>query len=48
MKYEVTVNRRFSYVRSYKVLKGVKEDTNKVSKMFQALVDKYVLKKQDV
>ncbi len=48
MKYEVTVNKRFSYIKSYRVLKSMKKDTNRVSQLMQSLIDKYVLKKQGI
>ncbi len=48
MKYEVVINKKFSYVKSYRILKSTKGNTNALSKAVQKLIDKYVLKKQNI
>ncbi len=45
MKYYATINKRVHYIKIYKILKKVSGDTNQFSKMFQRLINKYVLKK---
>ena len=44
MKYTFAINRKFSYVKTYRVVKRPNEQTNAVSKFVQRLIDKYVLK----
>ncbi len=48
MKYEVVINKKFAYVRTYKILKSVNQNTNVLSKFVQNLVDKYIEKKQSI
>ncbi|MCL5008576.1 MAG: hypothetical protein M1156_01645 [Candidatus Marsarchaeota archaeon] len=48
MKYEVAINKKFSYVRSYKILKTAKGNSNVVSRYVQKLLDKYLLKRQNI
>lgn len=44
MKYTFAINRRFSYVKTYRVAKRPNEQTNAISKLVQQLINKYVLK----
>ncbi len=46
MKYLVNINKRVRNVRIYSIVKKVNENTNAVSKMFQKIIDKYILKKK--
>ena len=46
MEYKVYISRKFSYTRSYKVLKSTKGNTNALSRWALKLVDRYVLKKR--
>ncbi len=46
MKYYVTVNKKYRYVRVFDILKRPHESTNKVSKWFSAFIDKMVAKQQ--
>jgi len=42
MKYFVTVNRRYHYVKVFSVLKRINEKTNPVSRAFASLVERLV------
>ena len=44
MKYTFAVNRKFSYVKTYRVVKRPNEQTNAISKLVQRLINRYVLK----
>jgi hypothetical protein len=46
MKYTFAINRKFSYVKTYRVVKRPDEQTNAISKLVQKLIDKYVLKSE--
>ena len=46
MPYEVTINKKFTYVKLYKIVKSVKGEQNKISKMLTNLTAKYLLKKK--
>jgi hypothetical protein len=46
MKYNVRINRKFRYVKTYMVLKKVNENTNAVSKLVQGFVDRYLAGKK--
>ncbi len=48
MKYDVYVRKRFSYIKSYRVLKSTRGNSNPFSRWVLGLVDKYVLKKQSI
>ena len=44
MAYEITVNKKFTYVKLYNILKSVKGGQNQISRKFSSLVDKYLFK----
>ena len=44
MKYSPAVSRKFSYVRTYRVVRKVNDQSNAISRFVQGLIDKYVLK----
>lgn len=46
MAYDVTINKKYNYVKLYNIKKSVKGDQNKISKIVSSLVDKYVLNKK--
>ncbi|MDE1873664.1 MAG: hypothetical protein KGI04_00905 [Candidatus Micrarchaeota archaeon] len=46
MKYLVTINRKYQYVRVYNVLKKMNESTNPLSKAAERLIGRFVLKKK--
>ncbi len=46
MKYTFAINRKFSYVKTYRVVKRPDEQTNAISKLVQKLIEKYVLKSE--
>ncbi len=48
MKYNVMINRKYSNIRVYKIVKRVNESTNVLSKSFQNFIDKYIVKKKRV
>ena len=48
MKYDVVINKKFSYVKSYKVLKSTRGNVNPVTAAIMKFMDKYVLKKQSI
>ncbi|MGC8538312.1 MAG: hypothetical protein ACP5MK_00370 [Candidatus Micrarchaeia archaeon] len=43
--YYATVNKKFEYVKVYRIVKKVNENTNSISRLMQKLVDKYLYKK---
>lgn len=45
LEYKVEVKRKFRHMRIYRISKKMNDNTNAVSRMMQALVDKYILKK---
>ena len=45
-RYQVTINKKVRYIKVYKVLKRVNQNTNFVSDLMLKLVDKYILKKK--
>ena len=47
MPYEVIINKKYTYVKLYNVVKSVKGEQNKLSKIMTDLVNKYVLKKPE-
>ena len=42
MKYFVTVNKEYHYVKVYRIIKKINDATNPISIKFQALVDRIV------
>ena len=46
MKYTFAINRKFSYVKTYRVVKRPDEQTNAISKLVQKFIEKYVLKSE--
>ena len=46
MPYEVIINKKFSHVRLYNILKSVKGEQNKISKIVSSLVNKYIFKRK--
>ncbi len=47
-KYYVTVNKKVKYVKVYKILKKVNQNSNLVSDLMLKFVDKYILKKKEM
>ncbi len=45
MPYEIIINKKFSHIKLYNILKSVKGGPNQISKLVSSLVDKYILKK---
>lgn len=45
MKYYVSLNRKYQYVKVYKIVKKVNEKNNLLSEKFSSLVDRLFLKK---
>ena len=45
MKYSVAIKKDFRYIKTYKLVKKVNDNSNAISTAFQKLVDKYLLKK---
>ena len=41
------IKKRFKYLRIYKILKRLNDNSNIVSRVMQSLVDKYILKKTE-
>ncbi|MCL4375704.1 hypothetical protein M1394_02810 [Candidatus Marsarchaeota archaeon] len=48
MKYNVMVNKKYSNVRVYKIVKRVNESTNVASKALQNFIDKYIVRRKRV
>ncbi|MCL5427720.1 MAG: hypothetical protein M1321_00895 [Candidatus Marsarchaeota archaeon] len=48
MRYSVIVAKKFSYIRSYRILKSTRGSSNPLSRFAQKIVDKYLLKKQSI
>lgn len=48
VKYSATVNKKFRYVKVYKIVKRVNQNTNAVSQFMEKFVDKYILKRNKV
>ncbi len=48
MKYFVYINKKFNNVRSYRVIKSSKNNTNFLSRSVQSFVDKHFLRKQQI
>lgn len=44
MPYEIIINKKFSHVKLYNILKSVKGEQNQFSKIVSSLVDKYIVK----
>ncbi|MDE1767991.1 MAG: hypothetical protein KGH64_01250 [Candidatus Micrarchaeota archaeon] len=44
--YEVTINKKFHYIRLYNIKRSIKGGQNQISKLLTALADKYILKKK--
>lgn len=42
MEYSVTINKKFRYVKVYRIIKKTKGEPNFISKKMQSLVDKLV------
>jgi hypothetical protein len=45
MKYDVTVNKKYHYVKVFGVLKRINENVNPVSRALASLVDKWMAKR---
>ncbi len=45
MKYNIRINKKFRYVKTYQILKKVNENSNAVSKFVQGFIDRYFEKK---
>ncbi|MEM3781462.1 MAG: hypothetical protein QXT43_00665 [Candidatus Micrarchaeaceae archaeon] len=46
MIYTVTINKKYSYIKVYKILKRIGPSENKISKVFANLVDRFVSKRE--
>lgn len=46
MIYAVTVNRKYQYVKVFKILKKMNESTNPLSKAAEKLIGRFILKKK--
>ena len=46
MKYYVTLNKKYNYVKVYRVIKRINENTNSLSRAVAAMVDRFILKKK--
>ena len=46
MIYEVAVNKKYQYVKVYRIVKRINENTNPVSRAAARFVDKFILKKK--
>lgn len=46
MKYYVTENKKYSYVKVYRIVKRINENTNSISRAVSAAVDRFILKKK--
>jgi len=46
MKYYVTLNKKYQYVRVYNILKKINDSSNRLSRAVASLVDRYLLKKK--
>lgn len=46
MKYVVTINKKYQYIRVYKIVKKIGQKENKLSIAFAKLVDRLVSKSQ--
>ena len=46
MKYSVTVNRKYQYVKVYNIVKKINENTNALSKAASRFVDRFFLKRK--
>lgn len=44
MRYQVTINRKFGYVKTYTIIKRANDQSNAFSRFVQDLINKYVLK----
>ncbi len=44
MRYYVTVNKKYKYVRVYDITKRTNESTNRISKYVTSLINKFLLK----
>ena len=45
MKYEVTVNKKYHYIKVFGVLKKINENVNPLSKAVASFIDKLVVKR---
>jgi hypothetical protein len=46
MQYYITINKKYRYVKVYKMIKKINENTNKISKSVSSFIDRLVLKKE--
>ena len=44
MTYSISVKRKFKYVKTYRVIKRVNDQSNAISRFVQALLEKYLVK----
>jgi hypothetical protein len=44
MKYSISVKKQFRYIKTYKVIKRVNDQSNAISRFISGLLDKYVVK----
>lgn len=45
MRYEVTVNKKYHYVKVYSVVRRINENVNPLSKALASFVDKWIAKR---
>jgi hypothetical protein len=48
MIYKITPVKKINYVKSYIILRRINENTNFISKLFENLINKYVIKKPKI
>jgi hypothetical protein len=46
MKYYVNLNKKYSYVKVYRVIKKINENTNSLSRAVSGMVDRFILKRK--
>ena len=47
MKYAATVNKKYRYVKVYKIVKKINESTDPLSRFTASLVERFLLKKKE-
>jgi hypothetical protein len=47
MQYYITINKKYRYVKVYKIIRKINENTNRISKSVSSFMDRIVLKKKE-
>jgi hypothetical protein len=47
MRYAVAINRKYQYVKVYKIVRKINENTNALSKAASRFMDRFLLKKKE-